>query len=136
MKRILWRNPMNWINNKIPIQKRYILAKIQSTQLKCHSTNSHTVLKPKSRRPVSYIKWLISCSKFSDFFLEIQGCLFFAIEFVGISKKFYREVKVIHPKYYNIWKKLLSTAIWADKNGLVSGRIACISSKNLRYETI
>ena len=36
----------------------------------------------------------------------------------------------------NIWKKLLSTAIWTDKNGLVSGRIACISSKNLRSETI
>ena len=36
----------------------------------------------------------------------------------------------------NIWKKLLSPAIWADKNGLVSGRIACISSKNLRSETI
>ena len=31
---------------------------------------------------------------------------------------------------------LLSTAIWADKNGLVSGRIACISIKNLRSETI
>ena len=45
------------------------------------------------------------------------------------------------PKLYiqstiNIWKKLLSTAIWANKNGLVSGRIACISSKKLRPETI
>ena len=26
-------------------------------------------------------------------------------------------------------KKLLSAAIWADKDGLVSGSIACISSK-------
>ena len=26
--------------------------------------------------------------------------------------------------------------LWLDKNGVVSGRIACISSKNLRSETI
>ena len=45
--------------------------------------------------------------------------------------------KVIHLKYYkHLKKKLLSTAIWADNNGLVFGRIACISSKNLRSETI
>ena len=36
----------------------------------------------------------------------------------------------------NIRKKLLSTAIWEDKNGLVSGRIDYISSKNLRSEFI
>ena len=46
------------------------------------------------------------------------------------------KAKVIHPKYYKHLKKLLSTAIWADKNGLVSARIACISNKNLRSETI
>jgi hypothetical protein len=33
-------------------------------------------------------------------------------------------------------KKLLSTAIWADKDGLVFGTIACISSKNLKSETV
>ena len=42
---------------------------------------------------------------------------------------FYMLTKVIHPKYYKHLKKLLSTAIWADKNGLVL-------SKNLRSETI
>jgi hypothetical protein len=42
------------------------------------------------------------------------------------------DLKVIHPKYYKHLKNLLSTAIWADKNRLVSGRIACISSNNLR----
>ena len=31
--------------------------------------------------------------------------------------------KVIHPKYFKHLKKLLSTAIWADKNGQFSGRI-------------
>ena len=40
------------------------------------------------------------------------------------------------PSTINIWKKLLSTAIWADKNELVFGRIACISSKDLRSEKI
>ena len=29
----------------------------------------------------------------------------------------------------NISKKVLNKAIWADKNGLVSGRLACTSSK-------
>ena len=29
----------------------------------------------------------------------------------------------------SIWKKVLTKAIWADKNGLVSGRLACTSSK-------
>ena len=47
----------------------------------------------------------------------------------------------IGPKLYitstiNIWKKLLSIAIWANENRLVFGRIVCISSKNLRSETI
>ena len=39
-------------------------------------------------------------------------------------------------EHLNILKKLLSTAISAAKNGLVSGRIPCISSKNRRSETI
>ena len=36
--------------------------------------------------------------------------------------------KVIYHKYYKHFKE----AIWADKNGLVSGRLACISSKTSR----
>ena len=36
--------------------------------------------------------------------------------------------KVLHPKYYNTWKTMLFTVIWADKNGLVSVRLACTSS--------
>ena len=44
--------------------------------------------------------------------------------------------KLYIPSIINIWKKLLCTAIWAYENGLVSGRIACISSKNRRSETI
>ena len=36
--------------------------------------------------------------------------------------------KVLHPKYYNTWKTMLYTVIWADKNGLVSVRLACTSS--------
>ena len=42
--------------------------------------------------------------------------------------------KVIHPKYQkHLKKKLLNKYIWGDKNGLVFGRLACISSKNLKY---
>jgi hypothetical protein len=37
--------------------------------------------------------------------------------------------QVIHPKYYKHMKKVLTKAIWADKNELVSGRLACTSSK-------
>ena len=115
MKRILWRNPMNWINNKIPIQKRYILAKIQSTQLKCHSTNSHTVLKPKSRRPVSYIKWLISCSKFSDFFLKSWAAFSLPSSLWESQKSFTEKSKLYIPSTINIWKKVLTKAILPDK---------------------
>ena len=42
--------------------------------------------------------------------------------------------KLYIPSTINIWRKLLT--IWADTNGLVSGRLACISSKKLRSETI
>ena len=34
--------------------------------------------------------------------------------------------------HINTWKKMLSTVIWADKNGLVSDRLACISRKTLK----
>ena len=49
-------------------------------------------------------------------------------------------ISILKAKLYilstiNFWKKVLSTAIWADENGLVFGRIACISSKNLRSES-
>ena len=44
------------------------------------------------------------------------------------------EAKLYIPSTTNNWKKLLSTAIWADKNGLVFGRIACNSSNNLKSE--
>ena len=38
--------------------------------------------------------------------------------------------KVIYiPSTINIWKKVFTKAIWADKKGLVSGRLACTSSK-------
>ena len=42
--------------------------------------------------------------------------------------------KVIHPKYYTVYTFVKS--LWADKNGLVSGRKASISCKKLRSETI
>ena len=44
--------------------------------------------------------------------------------------------KLYIPSTINIWKKLLSTAIWADKNGVVFGRIAWISNKNQKFEKI
>ena len=64
-----------------------------------------------------------------------------ANDFIAFFHSFFsflKQHKVIHmiPSTINIWKKLLSTAIWADKNRLVSGRIACISSKIQRSETI
>jgi len=37
--------------------------------------------------------------------------------------------KVTLPKYYKHLKKVLTKAIWTDKNGLVSGKLACTSSK-------
>ena len=50
--------------------------------------------------------------------------------------RFTRVSKLYIPSTMNIWKNLLSRAIWAAKNELFSGRIACISRKNLRSETI
>ena len=43
------------------------------------------------------------------------------------------KTKAIHPKYYiqTLGKKVHSIVIWADKNGLVSGRLACTSNKPL-----
>ena len=40
------------------------------------------------------------------------------------------QVKLYIPSTINIWKKLLSTAIWADKNGLVSD-----NSLYFKYQT-
>ena len=37
--------------------------------------------------------------------------------------------KLYIPSTINIRKKVLTKAIWADKNGLVFGRLACTSSK-------
>ena len=45
-------------------------------------------------------------------------------------------LKVMHPKYYKHLKKVLTKAIWADKNGLVSGRLACTSSKTEIFNKI
>ena len=39
------------------------------------------------------------------------------------------ELKLYIPSTINIWKKVLTKAIWEDKNGLVSGRLARTSSK-------
>jgi hypothetical protein len=39
-------------------------------------------------------------------------------------------LKVIHLKYYKHFKKLFSRAIWADKKGLLSGRLA---SKKIEF---
>ena len=39
------------------------------------------------------------------------------------------QAKLYIPSTINIWEKVLTKAIWADKNGLVSGRLACTSSK-------
>ena len=43
--------------------------------------------------------------------------------------KLHTPAKVIHLKYYKqLKKKMLNSAVWADKNGLVPGRRACIFS--------
>ena len=39
------------------------------------------------------------------------------------------QTKVYIPSAINIWKKMLTKAILADKNGLISGRLACTSTK-------
>ena len=41
--------------------------------------------------------------------------------------------KLYIPSTLNTWKKLPRKYIWAYENGLVSGRLACISSKKLKY---
>ena len=38
-------------------------------------------------------------------------------------------------QYINTWKKILRTVIWADKNGLVSDRLACTSRKTWNVKT-
>ena len=62
--------------------------------------------------------------------------IYFMFNTMPVRSTLVGQSKLYIPSTINIWKKLLSTAIWADKNGLVSGRIACISSKNLSSETI
>jgi hypothetical protein len=47
-----------------------------------------------------------------------------------------REAKLKIPSTINTWNKMLSTVIWADRNWLVSGRLASTSSKNLKSYTI
>ena len=42
---------------------------------------------------------------------------------------FPQTVKVIHPKYYKHLKNVLTKPFGQTKNGLVSGRLACTSSK-------
>ena len=44
--------------------------------------------------------------------------------------------KLYIPSTINSWRKLLSTAIWVYKNGLVSGRLACSSSKTKNLKNI
>ena len=47
--------------------------------------------------------------------------------------------KLYIPSTINIWKKVLTKDIWADKNGLVSGRLACTSIKTemlKKYESL
>ena len=49
--------------------------------------------------------------------------------FFEIVLEFHAFAKLyIHPKYYKNLKKVLTKAIWADKNGLVSGSLAFTSS--------
>ena len=45
------------------------------------------------------------------------------------SSFYFIATKVIIPCTINIWKMVLTKVIWADKKGLVSGRLACTSSK-------
>ena len=42
-------------------------------------------------------------------------------------------IKLYIPSTINIRGKLIIPAIWADKNGLVSGRLACTSSETKTY---
>ena len=86
---------------------------------------------------------MYNCRAFRAFFsnqIHVRGCTFQKKEKHELTYEIPLTVrccsKLYIPSTINIWKKGLSTAIWVDRNGLVSGRIACISSKNLRSETI
>ena len=65
-------------------------------------------------------------------FLSLLNETFFQLEmktyWKGYNTLFEKECKVIHPKYYKHLKRC-SKAIWTNKNGLVSGILACSSSK-------
>ena len=52
-----------------------------------------------------------------------------AIDDAILSERTYNQSYTSQVLHINIWKKVLTKAIWADKNGLVSGRLACTSSK-------
>ena len=50
-------------------------------------------------------------------------------QMIYADKTFGEESKLYIPSTINIWKKMLTKAIWAVENGLVSGRLACTSTK-------
>ena len=54
----------------------------------------------------------------------------------GNALDFMTSAKLDIPSTINICKKVLMKAIWADKKGLVSGRLACTSSKTERLNKI
>ena len=58
-------------------------------------------------------------------------CCWFKLKFLGINldQNSLSWAKLYITSTINIWKKLLSTAIWADKNGLVSGKIVVFQVK-------
>ena len=47
-----------------------------------------------------------------------------------LPMKFFLSTKWYIPSAINIWKKVLTQAIWGEKNCLVSGTLACTSSKS------
>ena len=67
---------------------------------------------------------------------EIFGCKLHCVDsgatkqMIYADKTFGEESKLYIPSTINIWKKVLTKAIWAVKNGLVSGRLACTSTKS------
>ena len=57
------------------------------------------------------------------------GTLLTAIEMAGLGEMLTQSTNLYIPSTINIGKKLLSTALWADKIGLVSGKTPCIYFK-------
>ena len=61
---------------------------------------------------------------------NVTPCTIFMFAFVmGANWWLGIQAKLYIPSTINIWKKVLTKAIWADKNGLVSDRLACASTK-------